>query len=386
VRLEALLAIAPANTRLRLDLARLYRWRGWPDAAAAELALVAAAEPDSLALLLERGELALARGAPREGAGAVEAALTRAPREPAVAALEARWIDAHRPQWVMESDVTRASGSAFEADGWTLQNWLFSGALAPGLRAFVHDRVTFAELGAGAGDGRDHRLGGGLDWQTLRWGLRGEIHQGLLQNEDPGLATALRWQATDRLAAAVAFDLNTADLPLRATRADIAADRLSAGLTVRRDERLRLDLGAEVLDFDDGNRRGALSSRLEGRLRRGPRHQLFGHLALYTSRNDALAAPYFNPQRDFSSSAGVSHRWRIFRRYDRALSQRLTVDAGRYWQEDFGTGPIWTVELAQQWTMSRRWQLEYGVSRARRRYDGDAEDQLRVFLNLSGRL
>jgi biofilm PGA synthesis protein PgaA len=180
--------------------------------------------------------------------------------------------------------------------------------------------------------------------------------------------------------------LNSPDVPLRATRIGVRGDELSVGGGYRWHEARRLSGQVTLIDMDDGNQRRSIGLNYRQRLRNGTRHRLYGQLDGFASSNSGGDRIYFNPERDWSLLAGVGHEWVVHQRYDRAFIQRLGVDAGNYWQKDFGSGFIWTLRLEHEWRLSDALSLGYGVSTGVRRYDGDRENMDLVFLSLRTKL
>jgi biofilm PGA synthesis protein PgaA len=113
-----------------------------------------------------------------------------------------------------------------------------------------------------------------------------------------------------------------------------------------------------------------------------PRHKLTGHVRAWGSRNSGNGRVYFNPEADRELALGLTHQWRLLRRYDRGLVQRLGLEVGDYWQQGFGGRTVWTATLAHDWAIGPRTRLGYGVRVGGRVYDGDPEDTRAVFARL----
>jgi biofilm PGA synthesis protein PgaA len=110
-----------------------------------------------------------------------------------------------------------------------------------------------------------------------------------------------------------------------------------------------------------------------------------GLLGIYASRNTRDDAPYFNPASDLAADVTLDNEWLLYRRYEYSFSHRLALTAGTYHQEDFGSDPTWALQYEQRWAPHDQFDLAYGVTRARRIYDGDAEYQTTLYLNLDWR-
>ena len=75
----------------------------------------------------------------------------------------------------------------------------------------------------------------------------------------------------------------------------------------------------------------------------------------------------------------------IRRRYEHSFSQHIDGGVGAYWQERYGTGPIVTATYEQIYGVSPNTDLHYGVTYARRIYDGDPVHSLSFLLGLARR-
>lgn len=382
--LDEMLAIAPGNVGLCLSRAELLRWRGWHDQALAELQRARWQTPDSLRAEVLAGQLALDTRRYAEAQAAVARAAELAPAAKATLRLAERWAVHNRPELSVTARAGRSDGDALSSDDWQIESYYFSAPLRHRYRAFVHGISRYGKFAEGSG--RDARLGAGVEYRAPRWSARGELHQGLEQNDAAGASAGLRWYTNDHVELEVRAEANSTNVPLRATRAGVQGDELQVGASYRWDEGRSLSLTAGVLDFDDDNVRRQLQMAYRWRLVNGPRHKLLADVQAYGSRNSETERAYYNPAADWQASAGLTHEWQVFRNYQHALVQRFGVEAGRYWQQDFGSGNVWTLALAHDWLLGSRGRLSYGVSVGGRVYDGERERVEAVFLSLEQRL
>jgi hypothetical protein len=314
----------------------------------------------------------------------LERALAEVPQAKATQRLERRWRLHNSPEIVLRTEAARSDGSAYSSDSWSADGYYFSTPVAYHYRAYVHDVIRYAEFDEG--NGRDHRLGGGVEYRGHRFTARGEVYQGLEQNDDTGVSASLDWYVNDRIIVEATVAANSVDVPLRAVRAEISGDTLSTAATYRWHEGRAITARASFGSFDDDNLRRAYGADYRWRAFNAPRHKLLANISAYASRNSEPGGPYFNPDRDRTLTVGLTHEWHIHRRYDHGLTQRLGVEAGDYWQEDFGSGSLWTIRLEHAWSLGPGWELSYGASTGERPYDGDRENAYAVFLGLRGRL
>ena len=195
-----------------------------------------------------------------------------------------------------------------------------------------------------------------MDFRSNRWSARGEVHKGLEQNRKAGVTASASWRQSDRLTWDSLVSYNTMGMPLRGTRVGIRADEAQGGATYRWHESRR------------------------------PRQKLLVNLGAYTSRNSGGDRVYYNPETDYQITAGLTHEWRLMRRYQQSFVQRLSVDGGEYHQKGFGGGPIWTLRLEHDWQIGRRVGMSWGATWGGRRYDGEREHVTTVFLTFRGHL
>jgi poly-beta-1,6 N-acetyl-D-glucosamine export porin PgaA len=382
--LDGLLAKAPGNNAARLARAQVLRWRGWTQRADQDVARVRSLDPANAQAAALAGQVAMDQRR-FAAAGALLADLQgRAAEAPAAAALAERVALHRRPELVLRAEAGRSDGGAFSSRDWSIDGYYFSSPLAERYRVFVHNAVRYGRFDEGIG--RDHRLGAGLEYRAPQWLLRGGLNQGIEQNERPGAAVAAAWLPDDHWRIDVDAAVNSVGVPLRGTRAGVRGNEVGIGITHRWNETRSLRGGGGLLDFSDGNLRRSLWAEFEQRLADAPRHQLVGTLRGYAGWNSERDRIYYNPESDRELGFGVRHDWRIVGHHQRSLVQRLTLDAGHYHQQGFGTGNVWTLTLAHDWSLGPRTRLEYGVRSGGRVYDGEREHLASAFLTLEQRL
>lgn len=382
--LDGLLAAAPGHSGARLSRADVLRWRGWPTRAGRDVDRVRHVDPGNVRARALAGQLAVDQRRYGEASDLLESLLGDAPDAAATAALDQRLAVHQRPELTVTADAGRSDGGAFSSRDWRIDAHYFGAPFHEHFRAFVHDTATYGRFDEGVG--RDHRLGVGIDYRAPHWTARAEVNQGLDNNRKPGLALGAAWLPDDHWRLDLQAAENGSGVPLRATRIGVRGRELGIGVTHRRDETRTLRGGAGVLDLDDGNLRRSVWSELEQRLLTAPRHRVTGTLRAYAGDNSAQGRIYYNPASDRELAAGARHEWHVYRRYDRALLQRLEAEVGRYHQESFGTGTVWTITLAHDWRLGPRTRLGYGVRGGGRVYDGEREHMASAFLSLEHRL
>jgi len=368
-RLLALSGLAPFDMGIRTDYASSMRARGWPRRAEEELRWVLAIDPDDSGAL---GEHAGALLEMRDYRGA-ESALGAAQ---AVSAEDGRVVRAARLLQVNDlrelivqgnfGDSSSGGGPKGTRDN-AFESWLYSSPFDYNYRAFAHfydAEATFAE-----GTGRRNREGAGLEYRSTLFAATGELSNGV-RDGSTGAAASLDFTPNDVWTFRATADTSSNELPLQASLAGINARRGSGEFVWREDESRSAGASIAQMNFSDGNRRDTAQAHWTERLVSGPVYKLEVTAALYASRNSLANAPYFNPSRDFSPTLEIANEWLQWRRYTRAFRHRLVVTAGDYWQQGFGTGPVYGARYEQEWEANDRLTLRYGAGRTLNPYDG----------------
>lgn len=377
------LSVAPANTSARLARAQIRRWRGWYAAAASDVTRVRTLEPDSHRAQILAGHLALDERQFAAAESTVREAVRREPDARDTLALAERWRIHDSPELSLEAAAGRSDGGAFSSRDWRTDAWWFSAPVRHRYRAFAHDTVSWGRFDEG--DGRDHRLGAGVEYRLPRWTMRGELYRGLADDRRSGAALDVDWRLDDHLSFSLGGDLNSREVPLRGVRAGVHGDAVEAGARYRWHESRELAVSAGRLDLSDGNDREWGSAAFTTRVFNRPRHKVHLSARGYASRNSATGVAYYNPASDRELALGATHEWRVFRRYDHGLVQRVGIEAGDYWQEDFGSGAVWSLFAEHDWQLGPRTALRYGVRTGGRVYDGEREHAAALFLGVTWR-
>lgn len=381
-RLEALLEDEPAAVTARMELATIYRWRGWPRRALAQYELILEQDRMHAGALIGRSEILGAAGEHHEARLLREQLRHFHPQEPARHRL--RGSERRSRGWHLNAHATtgRAQNATFGSrdlmTGWQLNAPMHSRHS----RVYVWQTYEWARFPEG--NGNDTRFGAGLEQRRMDWHARGEIHGSTDGDLERGAQVRLAWSGNDFWRIEGRLDTSPAEVPLRGRNQGVTGELAQLGVSYAWHERRRLSLNLTALDLDDDNRRRSASAQLTQRVHTRPRWQVDGELGLYTSRNslDPAEASYFSPESDFSFTAGLNGNWQSWRGNGRALDQRTGIHMGRYSQTGFGGAVIGGLRYEHVWTLRGGQQLRYGGSAAQRVYDGDSEAQYALFAAL----
>jgi biofilm PGA synthesis protein PgaA len=229
------------------------------------------------------------------------------------------------------------------------------------------------------------RAGGGFEWrlpsltvEAMGWDNWGALHRG-------GARLAVGWTPTDHWNFGADAQLFTVDEPLRALLYGITANSLGFSAGYDWNESNGWGASVEGVHFSDGNRRLAFGTHFVRRVVDRPHLKVTVRPELYTSRNTLRNAPYFNPLSDLSIFPGVDAVHILWRRYERSFRQHIGGGAGMYWQDGHGGNGIATLTYEHIFGFSPAMDLHYGLTFARRSYDGDPVNSLTLSVGITRR-
>lgn len=385
-RLQELVARAPHNADLRTELGNVLRWRELPRAAEEAFRIACTADPRHLPARAGLAHALWDQGDYEAGAAILRRLRARDPEHAAVRDLARRWRIHNLRQLYITTGYSESSGVAEGGESFELDAWLYDRPRRYRHRFFLRSHLASARFTRAEGRIDYRRAGVGWEYRRRDLATSMELSRDAGDAVNPGLSLSALWRKGDhwRLGASYASYSNA--VPLRG-RLNEDLEGWEAGLDgayVFHESR-RIDIAARYLDFSDGNQRRSVQAGLFQRLLSQPRYKLDARAGFYASRNDRRNASYFNPRRDLSLDVTLTGEWLQYRRYERSFRHRIELGAGLYEQQDYGSGPTWVLRYEQQWNPGDRLSLRYGVSRARRLYDGDAEDITRIDLTLDWR-
>jgi biofilm PGA synthesis protein PgaA len=373
--LEKMVAIGPGNGGLQTALGGVYQMRGWPRRALERHQMAYTLDPRDVSPRIGMFESHIALQRDDQARPIHDDLLARYPNQPSVQRMDRAWR-AHRG-WQLEAnaEVGRSSGgggaSPLGNDDGSYRVQASSPILADRWRvlAFADRRSV---------DFQNQRInpwwfGAGVNYRFDQ--LDGEL-VALHPNDDvgdTGLRAGLGWQFNDQWHIGASAARNDADASMQARVSGITADSVALATTYTRNERTQWRVGASQYRYDDGNRRDTVSTSVEQRLLSRPTLQVDGLGSLYASRGSRDDVPYFNPSRDRSVEIGLRIDQQLWRHYEKHFRHRLTVSVGDYWQEDFGSALVPSVEYRHEWQIGAGRIFEYGVRWSRPVYDGQRE-------------
>lgn len=382
-RFESLLESAPNNPDVRHELANVYRWRGWLDRSLFEYNQVLAVNEELLSARLGNAHAEMDAREYRAVESTLREVTELYPREPATEQLAERW----RVHNERELDVTGSSGGSsgptFGTDYYTVDARWFTRPKAYAFRGYVHAHDAFATYPEG--DGRRKRIGFGAEYRGTRWTAAGELTAARDGGGEIGLHGDMQWRMSDRWALAGVLELDSDAVQLRAYRLGIESDLLAMTARYARDESASFDLGLRHEDYSDGNRLLGIFADGRYRIVNRPRSKLEITAEIATSAAERQNVPYYSPVHDASVLGGLSHEFRIYRRYERSLTQTVSVRAGRHDQSGFATGSIWSAGYELSLRLSNSLALGLGAERAGQFFDGEREHSTVASMTVNAR-
>jgi biofilm PGA synthesis protein PgaA len=388
-RLAALEAANPGSADLRLARAALERGLGHPRAAATALDAHLAERPQDFGAQVARAELSMDRTDIPAVRQAVEDLRHIDPEHPRLARLERDLYAMHQSELVLagehrSAEVQPDAETFLGLSSVQLDGWLFAPPVDEGrTRAYLRSRLLTAEVPEGTPT--DIRLGAGVETLRRDLRLRAEASQGLEDVDIPSLAAFARWQADDHWELEGQVEFNTFDLPLRAAAVGTTANAVGLAIVHRWHAYLRASLAWRHTAFSDDNSRNAVAAALERRFWWTPSQSLGLRADVGASRNSLTGRNYFNPESDLSWAITAEHRWRLWRRFEQSLEQRIRLSGGGYYQKREEAAAVLSATYLQEFRWTPYFAINYGLTRARQVFDGNPEQVLIMFAGLDAR-
>ena len=385
-RITRISEAAPANPTARMAVYQIANARGWPRRAEAEAEIAASLAPRDLGSRIALVEVAMAGYRFSEARKLLAELQALYPDDLAVQRLAIE-LDA-KQRWVLEIEAqpSNSSGGGQNANGQAMQvqGRLYTPPISDNLRFFVLG--DYANANPPEGFVQRMRAGIGAEWRmpgliatafpTQSWGTLNRV----------GGGATIDWAVTDEIRLAFGAEAFTFDTPLRALLYGITASEYAVKATYRWHESRSIAASFAYLPFTDGNQRLTGGVSYKERLINLPGFDLTGLADAYTSSNTILNAPYYNPARDLSLTAGLLAEHVLWRRYEKSLVQALMVDAGLYAEQGYANNWLGTLSYEHRWRFDPMTEFRYGVLLTRRVYDGSVENTLGIILGLRQRI
>jgi poly-beta-1,6 N-acetyl-D-glucosamine export porin PgaA len=385
-RLYPLAQQAPAVAHLQDSLGAVSAARGWPRRAAEEVEIAGSLDPYDLGIQVDLADSALRLGRYAEARSRADKLVQLYPENVTVQNLHRQINSFERFDFRSEThSYLERENNVSDSPGTSVDtiNRIYSPPIAYHWRIVGGFDFSRAEPHEGIVD--RYRIGGGIEWRIPSLMIEGTGWENVGTLHRSGAQLATRWTPTDHWNFTGDVQLFSSDTPLRAVMHGITAN--SAGGTAGYDwhESTGWIGDLHAFNFSDGNHRLAAGFRFAQRFVDRPHLKITARPEIYTSRNTARDAPYFNPSRDFSLLPAFDVAHVLWRRYERSFSQHINAAVGTYWQQGYGAGTIVITTYEQAYQVNPNTEVRYGATYARRIYDGGPVQSLSFSLSLARR-
>ena len=379
--LETMLAEAPNNSALHVAIGGVYARRGWQERALEQYRIATTLDPRSTSARIGQAESLIALRQDDLASPLLAVLNHDDPDSAQVQQANREWALHRGWQWQVETESSASSGNGSQSPlgardarhAFAIESPLIDDRWRVSAAAFD----SSAEFGGSTIHDRRNQVGVHYAYDRLDW--RAAVNRSVDALDSTGLSLDLGWRFNDTLSGSISARRHDPEASLQARAAGIQADSLAASLAWSRNERSTLSVGAQNSHYDDGNRRASATLRYDHRLLTRPHLFLNGSASLYTSRNSRDDAPYFNPSRDGSVDYTLSIDHLAWRRYERHFRHRLSIGVGQYWQADFGSAWIPTLQYEHEWRFALGRTLNYGLRWSQPVYDGNREQHFGLY-------
>ncbi len=371
---------APANTGIRTGLGHVYMWRGWPRLALQELSIAITRNPNEIGAVNGKAIVMNELGFETDARNLASALYEQYPQNRHVRRLITE-LDVDDMREIV-TDIVIGLEDDDSSDLYFRTE--VNEKIAPQWRIYQYILLQNTEYSDRSEAYR--RVGLGLRHRfNPEWYWEEEVSFDFWDHADFGVSTSFTYTPDDYWVLEASYETYSTDMPLRARAAGADSDEVSLGITYRESEWRAYSLSLNTMDFSDGNRRNSGLVQYEQGLWVKGDWMARLYLDCYASHNSKEDVDYFNPHRDMSISATHMLQGTHYRHFGKSFVQRLFLTAGGYYQEDCGTHTIGAIRYEQDFSFSFRSVFLWGVTLARRVYDGDPATALSLYLTFKYR-
>jgi len=386
-RLEELLELAPRNSSVRNELARLYYLRGWHDKA--RDAYKVQLHFDENNMDAQQGIIYINMAEKRYDlvdAGMRELYKKYPNKKESLNRLQKRINDDKKGYFSIGSSYGSdplESGSKTKTDSYEVSGYVYSPLLQNRWRPFVFTKIGHTQFYKNSLTNK--RVGAGVNYDANHLTTNVALSYNLTAiKEVAGYANAT-YKIDHYWSVFGSYEQFTSQTPLRAIMYGIRANLLQASLRYRFSESAQSAFTMENMDFDDGNNRFNLIFTNYYKLITGPHYNLDSHIYISNMTNSKDDSPvYYNPKEDFFASINFQNIWNIYNWYETNIKQIAGLEVGTHWEKNYGSNLVGNVNLGQEVEVNRDFGLSYGVTREKSAYDGNIEYGNTMYLNLQG--
>lgn len=371
---------ASSNISLRVALAHLYSFRGWPRKAKTEFEIIQTLDPLSVAN---------SNGYSRN---LYDNAFKAQGRELIKRLSQEHSYNRHvsRTKRLIEvEDMGLLTLNAYYSDDHPGESEFYLSLR--GDQPVSEHNTLFAELirretaQTGTNDVTDRFYLGDIYRPNNTWKLTGALSGDSRRGDSFGFLGDVTMTPGDYWTHTLSYDSRTIDVPLRSRSEGIDVKSYSYKTIYRHSELFNTSLGVNLKDFEDGNDNYSYLWTTDTAVTTGAywRTRLGTEFSYSTYSKQDVS--YFSPENiyAFYLIPNVEHVW--YRRYEKALVDRLYLGLGRQWQKNFGADPVGFIRYEIDYRHSDTLSILLGTVYSLRYYDGNDVNNMNVYTTLRKR-
>lgn len=382
--LSAALAAAPANPDLHHALATNYLGRGWPQRAAREERIAESFEQRDELPSIQTAEILQQLGQRDRADALLKPLLAREGDDaPMIRYLRSRAIE-RGWQGDVHGGYERSSGKFIGSSNESSEGRFDSPLIDNRWRMYVHGWGDHGQFQKGETWRSRGALGMSFDYDRKEFWAEAGADQNPAEAR-LGVAAGTNLSFGDHWTLGLRGDTDDlSQVQLISSLTNVHARSGNASLQWRSSDLASISVGGGRMLFSDGNQRTIVSGNWDQRAFTAPHFQIILSPQVWTSWNsEDENRIYFNPKHDLSAGAAATLRWITWRRYERNLTQQITIFGAPYWQQNYAAGGAVNAIYMQNWAISRRFGAYGKVTWNSQPYDGSNEPYTNVTFGLS---
>ncbi|MBA7518243.1 Beta-barrel assembly-enhancing protease [subsurface metagenome] len=374
--LQQLLYRAPFNTHIRTALAHTYLWRGWPRLALEEFEIIYTIDPKDVA-----GEIGYCYALNENDRGEEARRIAKE----LIKKYPKNRHGQHLNRYFEVQDIrtfTLDGGLTHEHPGvhgtyWSVR---IDQPLNPWRKIFI--KYVWRDISQRSLKEATRRGVLGVDWRLNRdWWFIGAISVDGGGNNF-GYSGEITFNPNDYLSFNCLYDSYSLFIPLRARVHGVEAEQWRFIQRYRQGESFLSEGRVSLYQMSDNNEQWSYTIRLDKALLTRAYWKTRLALEGYGINNSKTDVPYFSPEYLYSVYLVpmVEHVW--YKRYKKALVDRLYVGLGTQWQKGFSAEDIWYIRYEQDYRLSDTLTFLLGTTYSQQNYDGEDTDVLNFYITI----
>lgn len=381
-RLSEMVDHAPMNTDLRAALATVDRGRNQPRRAEIGLKMAETVDPRDVTVESGQGQTALALQEWREAEQLSKDTLTREPENLDAQSLAQDWRIHNMAELRISGYRGITTNSPVSGNGdFGIDSVLYSPPIDYNWRVFGGGGYANGNFEEGQANYRWLRTG--VEWRGRDTTVEAEASTNNYgYGVKPGVRLTASYDLGDAWQIGGSGEILSRSTPLRALLHDVSSNNVSAYVSWHPNEQREWRVAFTPSHFSDGNSRYEVDMTGRERLYTASHFNVDFGLNVAASHNSSVDAVYFNPRADLTVLPTVSLTQTLYQHYDTSLEHKITLGAGTYSQQGFGTKAIAAVSYGLTFRTSKVFEIGATVTGISRPYDGVRERDFQVVVNM----